>query len=88
MKRLLLLALLISPIAAQEGTEPGKPAPPPPAKEEEVLYRVELGSGSLLVGRIEPRQWKVLTKFGTLAVPIERIKNVRFGRIDGRTSPD
>ncbi len=75
MKRLLLAALLVLPAVAQE--EPDKPRESAPG---DVMHEVRLRSGTLLVGKLEPRQWKVLTKFGTLNVPVESIKRVRFGR--------
>ena len=56
-----------------------KPAPAP-VPAEEPRHRVELSGGSVLVGRVEPRRWKVQTKFGLLAIPIENIRQVRFGR--------
>ena len=79
MKRLLLaipfLALLILPGSAQE--VPDKPVPP---SKPETLHEVRLGSGTVLIGIVEPRQWTILTKFGVLRVPVENIKRVRFGR--------
>ena len=75
MKRLLLASLLVLPAMAQEA--PDKPREPEPA---DVMHEVRLRSGTLLVGKVEPRQWRVLTKFGTLHVPAENIRHVVFGR--------
>ncbi|MHC4957204.1 MAG: HEAT repeat domain-containing protein [Planctomycetota bacterium] len=79
MRRLLLLAALFAlPARAQE--TPEKPPPKPKPAPEAVLHEIRLGSGTTLVGKVEPRQLRVLTKFGTLTVPIESLKLVKFGR--------
>jgi len=79
MKRLLALALLFLPAAAQEESAP--PAPEPaPAPPSAPVHEVRLRSGSLLVGGVEPTEWKVKTAFGTLQVPVREIRRVRFGR--------
>jgi len=77
-KHLLLFALLALPAAAQESPEE-KP-PPEPVRADPISHQVQLIGGSVLVGQVEPRMWKVLTRFGTLTVPVEAIKKVRFGR--------
>ena len=63
MKRLLLVTplLFVLPALAQEAPE--KPASDP---QPLVLHEVRLSGGTLLVGTVEPRHWKVLTKFGVL----------------------
>jgi hypothetical protein len=79
MKRLLLLAAVLAlPTHAQESPE--RPPPKPKPAREEILHEVKLGGGSILVGQVEPRSLRVLTQFGTLTVPIENLKQVRFGR--------
>lgn len=79
MKRLLLATLICLPTMAQE-------APKPPAAEPApVMHEVLLRSGTVLVGTIEPRLWKVQTKFGVLNVPVESVKRIRFGR---RANPE
>ncbi|MGQ0613997.1 MAG: hypothetical protein ACT4PV_09700 [Planctomycetaceae bacterium] len=61
------------PAAAQE-------SPP-----DEAQHQVRLRSGTLLVGRLEPREWKATTPFGPLAVPIADLRRIRFGR---KADPD
>jgi len=68
MLRALPLLLLLLPAAAQEG------AP------EEVRHQVRLRSGTLLVGRLEPTEWRTTTPFGPLTVPTAELKRIRFGR--------
>ena len=76
-----VLAILALGVSAQDKDPEKKPKPAPaPAPEEAPRHRIELASGTLLVGRIEPRRWKVETTFGLLAIPIENIRKVRFGR--------
>jgi hypothetical protein len=77
--RLLALALLLAAARAQDPeTAPAPEGEPPP-------HAVELRSGSVLVGRLEPAAWKVTTAFGELVVPVAEIKRVRFGR---RSQPE
>jgi hypothetical protein len=66
--------ILLGAVRAQD-TEPVEAAPtePPP-------HAVELRSGTVLVGRIEPSNWRVATAFGELTVPVVEIRRVRFGR--------
>jgi hypothetical protein len=78
MRRLLAPLLVLLPLlAAARAQEPealpaGDGKPPP--------HAVELRSGTVLVGMLEPSQWKVKTAFGELVVPVAEIRRVRFGR--------
>jgi len=64
----LLPLLLLLPVAAQESTP------------DDVRHQVRLRSGTLLVGRLEPAEWKATTPFGPLTVPIADLRRIRFGR--------
>lgn len=78
------MRLLLAPLAplillgAALAQEPE--AAVPPAAAEPIPHAVELRSGSVLVGQLEPPAWKVKTAFGELVVPVAEIKRVRFGR--------
>jgi len=82
MRRLLPpLAPLILLVAAHAEDPAAAPAPdggPQP-------HAVQLHSGTMLVGRLEPAVWKVTTAFGVLEVPVAEIRRVRFGR---RSQPE
>lgn len=87
--RLALVAALLAPVWAQDGGEEGGGAPeggvpavaPPPARVvDEIRHEVQLRSGTLLVGGIEPVRWRVRTEFGVLEVPVADIRSVVFGR--------
>ncbi|MCK6458883.1 MAG: hypothetical protein L6Q95_03200 [Planctomycetes bacterium] len=67
------LILLGATRAQDDEAPPAPPSEPPP-------HAVELRSGTVLVGRIEPPSWKVATAFGELTVPVVEIRRVRFGR--------
>jgi len=73
MRRAPWLILVLFPLLARAGSveAPIKP----------VLHEVRLRSGSLLVGTLEPAQWKVQTAFGALMVPVNEVQQVRFGRL-------
>ncbi len=82
MKRLLAPLVLIYLLAGAGAQEPdaapgpeGGPAP----------HAVELHSGTVLVGFLEPSTWKIKTAFGELTVPVAEIRRVRFGR---RSQPE
>jgi len=64
----LLLAAVASP--GEQGAEGAPPA----------RHQLRLRGGSLLVGRIEPQEFKATTGFGSLTVPIADLKRIRFGR--------
>jgi hypothetical protein len=64
--------LLLGTLRAQEPAANDAPKP--------TAHAVELRSGTLLVGEIEPPNWKVTTAFGELMVPVAEIRRVRFGR--------
>jgi hypothetical protein len=66
--------ILLGAVRAQDEAAPAPEAAEPPP------HAVELRSGTVLVGRLEPSDWKVVTAFGELTVPIAEIKRVRFGR--------
>jgi hypothetical protein len=71
--------ILLGAVRAQEpGAPPGSGDAPPP-------HAVELRSGTVLVGQLEPALWKVRTAFGELTVPVAEIRRVRFGR---RSQPE
>lgn len=66
--------ILLGAVRAQEAEAPAPTeADPPP-------HAVELRSGTVLVGKLEPTNWKVTTAFGELTVPVLEIRRVRFGR--------
>lgn len=82
MRRLLAplapLILLAAAGAQDPEAAPGPEGEPPP-------HAVELRSGTVLVGRLEPSAWRVKTAFGELTVPVAEIRRVRFGR---RSQPE
>jgi hypothetical protein len=81
MTRLLLLAALLAPAWAQDPPPETAEAPAPAGPvTRDVRHEVALRSGTLLVGRIEPADWRIQTAFGMLVVPVDEIKNVKFGR--------
>ena len=73
MKRAPWFLVVLLPLLARAGTE--QPSLEP------ALHEVRLRSGSLLVGTLEPAQWKVQTIFGALMVPVNEVRQVRFGRL-------
>jgi hypothetical protein len=82
MKRLLAPLAPLLLLAAAGAQEPDAA----PAKEgEPAPHAVELRSGTMLVGKLEPAAWKVKTAFGELIVPVAEIRRVRFGR---RSQPE
>ncbi len=66
--------ILLGAVRAQDEEAPA------PAPDEPPPHAVELRSGSVLVGKLEPTSWKVATAFGDLTVPVVEIRRVRFGR--------
>ncbi len=71
--------ILLAAARAQEPEAAPSPEGEPPP------HAVELRSGTMLVGRLEPSTWKVKTAFGELTVPVAEIRRVRFGR---RSQPE
>jgi hypothetical protein len=72
MKRsaILLLSALATALAGEGGGDrPGG-----------ARHRVTLASGTQLVGRLEPAEWRVATAFGSLTIPVTELHRVRFGR--------
>jgi len=65
--------LLLGAVHAQEPEATADASKPTP-------HAVELRSGTVLVGEIEPPTWRVTTAFGELMVPVVEIRRVRFGR--------
>jgi hypothetical protein len=83
---LCFLAFLVLPAGAQEESkpEPEKVEVSPEggaSKREIVLHEVELRSGTVLVGTIEPTLLRIDTEFGRLTVPIAQMRSVRFGTL-------
>ncbi len=74
----LSVVLLVGAALAQE--REAEPARKPPPATTAINHTVSLRSGSVLVGTIEPREWRVKTKFGHLVVPVAEIVSVQFGR--------
>ncbi|MFQ5845932.1 MAG: HEAT repeat domain-containing protein [Planctomycetota bacterium] len=68
-----LMALLALPAAGQQ-PDPNRPQP------DVTRHKVSLRGGSVLVGRLEPSQWRVTTEFGPLTIPVDEIRSIRFGR--------
>ena len=75
MRRAVLVAILALGARAQD-----EPQPAPPVAQPVVRHEVRLRSRTVLVGRLEPEEWKVVTAFGQLKVPVHEIRTVRFGR--------
>ncbi len=82
MKRLLAPLAPLFLLAAARAQEPDAALAP---EGEPPPHAVELRSGTVLVGRLEPAAWKVKTAFGELTVPVAEIRRVRFGR---RSQPE
>jgi hypothetical protein len=70
MKRLAVPFALAATLLAQEAARP----------PEKVVHEVRLQGGTVLVGDVEPLELKVLTTFGELTVPMQDVRQVRFGR--------
>lgn len=83
MRRLLAPLAPLILLAAARAQDPEAPAPAPAG--EAMPHAVELRSGTMLVGKLEPSAWKVKTAFGELVVPVAEIRRVRFGR---RSQPE
>jgi hypothetical protein len=82
MRRITLTALLLLPVALAQDKEAAAPAEPGRATTgaKEHQLEVRLQSGTTLVGRLEPDEWRVRTAFGPLTVPVRSVRHVRFGR--------
>lgn len=72
MKRSAILLLLgLATAAAEEGGGDRVGA---------ARHRVLLRSGTVLVGVLEPAEWRASTVFGSLTVPAAEVRRIRFGR--------